>query len=471
MRVTFLLLVALALGLGRSAEGAEKVSLQLRWDHQFQFAGYYAALWQGYYAAEGIEVDIRSALRADGSVIDAIEAVRSGAADFGIGAADILVGNERGPKLTVLASIFQTSGAALYARADTPLERPVDLLPLRMARKPGDLVDVEVRAMLRVEGIDPDRISTVPLHATTLNDLGAGLVDAIPGYGIALPLRAKELGIAVRELRPASYGIDFYGDSLFTQQATAHQRPALTDAFLAASLRGWRYAFDHAPELAARIARELPIVRTLPDPLAYNLAQAEGMRRLVRPEQVAIGHMNPVRWGRMAEVMRDSGQLRQMPESRAPHLRPGAGGGRPARAAGAPDRHHPRRGHGEPAAGGGVGVAAAAAGQAGDCRAGSGRAAVPRLRRIRLGLVLGAGRPAPLHLDLAAVRGHHRDRCRRPARPTSRGAREPGRAAQRPRRPCPAAEPAPPVPRLRASAPGSRRPAPVAEQQRQAGLR
>ncbi len=139
-------------------------------------------------------------------------------------------------------------------------------------------------------------------------------MDVIPGYGIALPLRAKELGIAVRELRPASYGIDFYGDSLFTQQATAHQRPALTEAFLAASLRGWRYAFDHAPELAARIARELPTVRTLPDPLAYNLAQAEGMRRLVRPEQVAIGHMNPVRWGRMAEVMRDSGQLRQMPD-------------------------------------------------------------------------------------------------------------------------------------------------------------
>jgi ABC-type nitrate/sulfonate/bicarbonate transport system substrate-binding protein len=170
--------------------------------------------------------------------------------------------------------------------------------------------------MLRVEGIDPDRISTVSVHASSLNDLPAGLVDAIPGYGIALPLRAKELGIAVRELRPASYGLDFYGDSLFTQQATADRRPALTEGFLAASLRGWRYAFDHAPEMAARIARKLPTVRSLPDPVAYNLAQAEGMRRLVRPEQVAIGHMSPVRWGRMAEVMRDSGQLRKLPDLR-----------------------------------------------------------------------------------------------------------------------------------------------------------
>lgn len=41
------------------ARASEKVVLQLRWDNQFQFAGYYAAKWQGYYEAEGIDVEIR----------------------------------------------------------------------------------------------------------------------------------------------------------------------------------------------------------------------------------------------------------------------------------------------------------------------------------------------------------------------------------------------------------------------------
>ena len=52
-----LLCVALSLSLYSLAGAAEKVSLQLKWFHQFQFAGYYAAKAQGYYAEEGLEVE------------------------------------------------------------------------------------------------------------------------------------------------------------------------------------------------------------------------------------------------------------------------------------------------------------------------------------------------------------------------------------------------------------------------------
>jgi ABC-type nitrate/sulfonate/bicarbonate transport system substrate-binding protein len=61
----------------------EKVTLQLRWDHQFQFAGYYAADWQGYYKEEGIEVEIKSAVQTDGKILSAVKEVKSGKADFG----------------------------------------------------------------------------------------------------------------------------------------------------------------------------------------------------------------------------------------------------------------------------------------------------------------------------------------------------------------------------------------------------
>mgnify|MGYP002636255363 CR=1 FL=1 len=38
--------------------GHQKVTLQLKWKHQFQFAGYYAALEQGYYREVGLEVEL-----------------------------------------------------------------------------------------------------------------------------------------------------------------------------------------------------------------------------------------------------------------------------------------------------------------------------------------------------------------------------------------------------------------------------
>ena len=97
-----------------SAMAVEKVSLQLRWDHQFQFAGYYAAQWQGYYADAGFDVDIRSAITPDGKILSATQEVASGNADFGVGAADILIARDKGIPLVVLASIFQQSAAEFY---------------------------------------------------------------------------------------------------------------------------------------------------------------------------------------------------------------------------------------------------------------------------------------------------------------------------------------------------------------------
>ncbi|MCC7220458.1 MAG: ABC transporter substrate-binding protein, partial [Candidatus Contendobacter sp.] len=132
----------------RDVIAAEKVSIQLRWDHQFQFAGYYAAQWQGYYADAGFEVEIRSALTPDGTILSATQEVAQGHADFGVGAADILMARDQGIPLVVLASIFQQSAAEFYAKEGTPLQSPVDLLKLRVARIKNDLIDVELQAML-----------------------------------------------------------------------------------------------------------------------------------------------------------------------------------------------------------------------------------------------------------------------------------------------------------------------------------
>ncbi len=74
----------------------EKVVLQLKWEHQFQFAGYYAALWQGYYEDEGLNVEIRSAITPDKKIIKPIEEVSNGQAQFSIGSLDILLSNARG---------------------------------------------------------------------------------------------------------------------------------------------------------------------------------------------------------------------------------------------------------------------------------------------------------------------------------------------------------------------------------------
>ena len=84
-------------------QAADTVVLQLRWDHQFQFAGYYAADWLGYYEEADLDVEIRSAFDAAGEQRQATREVAEAGAQFGIGAADILRARDEGADLVVLA--------------------------------------------------------------------------------------------------------------------------------------------------------------------------------------------------------------------------------------------------------------------------------------------------------------------------------------------------------------------------------
>ncbi|WP_197482758.1 ABC transporter substrate-binding protein, partial [Oleiphilus sp. HI0128] len=84
------------------ALSSESVTLQLKWKHQFQFAGYYAALEKGFYAEEGLDVAIREAE----PEMDPIEVVVNGEAEFGVGTSELLLLHNHFKPVVVLGVIF-----------------------------------------------------------------------------------------------------------------------------------------------------------------------------------------------------------------------------------------------------------------------------------------------------------------------------------------------------------------------------
>src|SRR4030095_652358 len=95
----------LMLAASHPAAALDAVSMQLKWKHQFQFAGYYQALEQGFYRAAVLDVSIREG----GPGIDVSEAVAGGKADFGVCNANVLREWTTGRRLVVLAAIFPAS--------------------------------------------------------------------------------------------------------------------------------------------------------------------------------------------------------------------------------------------------------------------------------------------------------------------------------------------------------------------------
>src|SRR6476469_1164471 len=108
--------ISLVLAASHPAAALDAVSIQLKWKHQFQFAGYYAALEQGFYRDAGLSVTISEG----GPDIDVAEAVAGGRADFGVCSASVLREWTMGRRLVVLAAIFQHSPAIILVarRAD-----------------------------------------------------------------------------------------------------------------------------------------------------------------------------------------------------------------------------------------------------------------------------------------------------------------------------------------------------------------
>ncbi|HNH19388.1 MAG TPA: ABC transporter substrate-binding protein [Pseudomonadales bacterium] len=293
------LLCALLLCLSRFA-GAEPIHLQLRWHHQFQFAGYYAAIEQGYYREAGLDVVIHPGSPG----VTPVAEVLTGRAHYGVANSELLLQRLRGQPLVALASVFQHSSSILLSRKERCATTPHDLIGRKVMLMDRQ-VDADFLAMFKNEGIADSAIELLP-SSYQINDLAEGKVDAFNAYRTNEPFYLTQQGIGYCVLDPRNYGVDFYSDILFTSEEELRQHPERVRAFTAASLKGWRYAMQHPEEIITLLRHKYDVPKSA-EHLRY---EAETMRSLILPEVIEIGHMNPGRWEHMADTFVRVGMVR-----------------------------------------------------------------------------------------------------------------------------------------------------------------
>lgn len=275
-----------------SDEPLEPVIIQLKWFSQFQFAGYYAALHKGFFQEEGLDVTIR----AGGPQTDVAEEVSSGRANFGILASELIQKKAQGEPLVLLAVIMQHSIRAIIVRADSAIDSPADLINQHIMLNKHE--DTEFMAMFIAEGIPIKKLNIIQKDRTANNKFISGEIDALNGSIGNQPFLFQSKGIPVKTIRPISYGIDFYGDSLFTSKSELKNHPKRVEGFRKATLRGWEYAMAHPNEIIDLIIDKYHSPKSR-DHLQF---EAEKMRKLILPGLVDIGHINPKRIERIARI-------------------------------------------------------------------------------------------------------------------------------------------------------------------------
>lgn len=273
------------------------VTLQLKWSHAFQFAGYYAAQEKGYYSEAGFQVDIREAKPG----VDVVQSVLSGQATFGVGNSSLLLARQRGLPVVALAVIFQHSPLVLIARGNQATQSIHDLLDKRVMIEPQS---DELLAFLKQEGLPAGRLTQIE-HSYNPQDLIDGKVDAMSAYVTNEPYFLDTRGFNYQIYTPRSIGIDFYGDNLFTTEREIKNNPTQVEMFRAASLRGWQYAISHPEEIADLIIRRYGGQH----PREFYLFEAQRMQALMKSDLIHVGYMNPGRWRHIADTYADLGLL------------------------------------------------------------------------------------------------------------------------------------------------------------------
>ncbi|MET0322305.1 MAG: PAS domain S-box protein [Duganella sp.] len=279
-----------------SALAAEKVAIQLKWQHQFQFAGYYAAQDQGYYRDAGLDVTLIEARPG----LDPVQAVTEGRAQYGVGNTTLLLARALGQPVVALATIFQHSGAALLVRHGAD-GQPRPWAGSRIMLAPNN---EELTVYLKKLGVRHDTVYQLA-HTYNFDDFIAGRVDAISYYTTQSTFVLDRSRVPYEVRSPRSIGLDFYGDTLYTTESELREHPARVEALRQATLRGWQYAMAHPGAMADLIRARYPERRTR-DQLLF---EAEQMVPLLQQDLIELGYSNPERWQAISRAYQEQGML------------------------------------------------------------------------------------------------------------------------------------------------------------------
>lgn len=271
----------------------EHVSLQLSWKHQFQFAGYYAAVAKGFYREVGLDVRLLEGgqgSRCDEQVLSQVEYCNA--------SGSVVKLRLSGQPIMMLASIIQHSPIVLITQKHSDLKTPHDLIGKRVEMLLSGEPVPEIYGMLKNEGIAISQLmlyeNSVGIQALLNNE-----VDALYGFSTNELYQLQQSGLEFNVISPQNYGVDFYGDVLLTSESEVRRNPDQVKQFRAASLKGWRYAMAHQEELVDLILRDYSILKSR----EALLAEAQAMEKLMLPNLIQIGHTNPGRWKHTADTL------------------------------------------------------------------------------------------------------------------------------------------------------------------------
>ena len=243
------------------SQTADKVTLQLKWVTQVQFAGYYAAKAKGLYTAEKLDVIIRPG----GPDIVPEQVVAGGGAQFGIDwLPSLLSARDQGAPLVNIAQVFAYSGMREIVFKSSGIKSSADLKGRRVAVWFGGN-EFELLATLEKHKIDRNRDVTLIQQPFDMNLLLQKKVDAAAAMTYNEYKQVLDAGVKPDDLVVIDFnkeGTAMLEDGIFVKAdwISDAKNKQLAARFLRASLKGWELCKDKPAECVEIVLKESPVL-------------------------------------------------------------------------------------------------------------------------------------------------------------------------------------------------------------------
>ncbi len=282
---TFKLILSLLLLSGYFyGKDLEKISLQLQWKHQFQFAGYYIAKEKGFYKDAGLDVEIKE----HKYNLNTTEEVVNGRSQYGIGRSSLIIDRANHKDIVILLAVLKTSPIAFFSLQSSGIDTIEKFIGKKVMLNQKETATVSLQAMLNSHNVTFNQLILMA-RSYNIEDLINKKTDIMPGYTSDKEYDLEKRGIKYNVFSPKDYGFDFYEDILFTTGNELKNHPERVEALRNASLKGWQYAFEHIDEAVDLILKKYNTQKKTREALLY---EAKRLRELAFHDNSKLGEID-----------------------------------------------------------------------------------------------------------------------------------------------------------------------------------
>jgi ABC-type nitrate/sulfonate/bicarbonate transport system substrate-binding protein len=216
------------------AFAATPFTMQAAWINDAEFMGYFIAIDNGLYAAEGLDVTYLPG----GPDVIPESTIVAGKADLALTTPDTTVKAivEQGAKFKIIGAQYQKNPIGIVSLASKPIKTPQDLIGKTLAVPPVNVISVE--AMLKLNNIDKAQVNIVP-YAYDPTPLIKGEIDASLDFTTNVPYTIKQAGAEAVSFLLYDFGFTIFNDTVVVTEETLKAKRKELVSWLRASRKGW----------------------------------------------------------------------------------------------------------------------------------------------------------------------------------------------------------------------------------------